>query len=281
LTQSNPAINLPVIQHPPGAIAIDLDGTLLNSQASLSGRNYRAIMRCLKRSLPVIIATSRPARAVRRVLGNELTDRCSLVLQNGAIGTGRPPLSGNIKKTITPELTRSIIKAILEMEPEMRITIELEGYRFGTNKPRAPDELWEVNSATPDLQLTLEKALDGEPTKIAAGGLDRDIAHVAREISTRFNDAIAVVSASNNTFLNITRKTATKPDTLRKLLKSGQIPLDRVIAFGDDIPDIGMLSVCGIPVAVANAVPEVRTLTRYLTASNDDDGVAIVLEQIT
>jgi Cof subfamily protein (haloacid dehalogenase superfamily) len=280
LTKNNPAINLPVIPRPPGAIAIDLDGTLLNSQTSLSERNYCAVARCLAKGIPIVIATSRPVRAVRRLLGNELTDRCSLVLQNGAVGTGRPPLSGNIKETITSELTRNIIEVILEMEPEMRITVELDGYRFGTNKPRDPDELWEVNSATPDMQLTLEKALEGEPTKIAVGGLDRDITHVAREISTRFNDTIAVVPADNSTFLNITRKTATKPDTLRKLLESGQIPLDNVIAFGDDIPDIGMLSVCGIPVAVANAVPEVRTLTCYRTASNDEDGVAIVLEQI-
>jgi len=239
-----------------------------------------ALEKCLTRGIPIVIATSRPARSARRLLGIEIMKRCSLVLQNGAIGIGASPLSGLIKEKITPKLTRDIIAAILEMEPEMGITIELEGYWFGTNRPRNPDELWEVNSATPDMQLSLEKALADEPTKIAAGGLNRNISHVADAISQRFGNFVSVVSANEMTFLNITSKTATKPDTLRKLLNSQHISLDKVIAFGDDVPDVDMLLACGIPIAVANAAPEVKAVTNYCTASNDDDGVAIVLEQI-
>jgi hydroxymethylpyrimidine pyrophosphatase-like HAD family hydrolase len=207
-------------------------------------------------------------------------DLCSLVMQNGAIGIGVTPLSGKIKETIPVELVRKIIDTILKIEPEMRITLELEGYRFGTNKPREPASLWEVNSATPDMQLPLEAVLDDGPTKIAAGGLNRDISHVANEISKRFKDVISVVPTNDMTFLNLTSKTATKPDTLRRLLAARQIPMNNVIAFGDDIPDIGLLSACGIPVAVANAFPPVKSAARYCTASNDEDGVAIVLEKI-
>jgi Cof subfamily protein (haloacid dehalogenase superfamily) len=271
---------LPEFRKRPDAIALDLDGTLLNSQGLLSERNSRAINGCLQRSIPIVIATSRPARSVRRLIGAELMDLCSLVMQNGAIGIGVTPLSGKIKETIPVELVRKIIDTILKIEPEMRITLELEGYRFGTNKPREPASLWEVNSATPDMQLPLEAVLDDGPTKIAAGGLNRDISHVANEISKRFKDVISVVPTNDMTFLNLTSKTATKPDTLRRLLAARQIPMNNVIAFGDDIPDIGLLSACGIPVAVANAFPPVKSAARYCTASNDEDGVAIVLEKI-
>ena len=51
-------------------------------------------------------------------------------------------------------------------------------------------------------------------------------------------------------------------------------------AIGDDIPDMDMLRECGISIAVANAVAEVKAVSNYQTASNDDDGVAMVLEQI-
>lgn len=275
----NPIV-LPEFQKCPDAIALDLDGTLLNSHGQLSARNSRAIENCLQHGIPVIITTSRPARSVRRLFGFELMSRCSLVLQNGAIGIGVAPLSGNIKEIIPPELTREVIRTILDMEPEMRITVELEGYRFGTNHPREPASLWEVNSATPDMQLPLEAVLDEGPTKIAAGGLNRDVSHVANEISGRFRDSISVVPTSDMTFLNITGKTATKPDTLRRLLHSRQISLDNVVAFGDDSPDIGLLSACGISIAVANSAPEVKASARYCTASNDDDGVALVLEKI-
>lgn len=273
-------VRLPVLRRPPDAIAIDLDGTLLNSQTQISERNRLAINKCLERDIPIVLATSRPARLLRRILGTELMNGCSLVLQNGAIGIGAPPLSGRIKEIIPNELARDVITIILEMEQAMRITIELEGYSFGTNHPREPDELWKINSATPDMQLTLEAAMVEEITKIAAGGLGRDLAHVANAISQRYGNDISVVPANDMTFLNITSKTATKSDTVRRLLESQHISFDNVIAFGDDVPDVDMLSECGIPIAVANAVLEVKAVTNYCTTSNDEDGVALALETI-
>lgn len=62
-------MNLPNFDHAPGAIAIDLDGTLLNSQSQLSERNRIAIDKCIEHNIPVIIATSRPARTLHRLLG--------------------------------------------------------------------------------------------------------------------------------------------------------------------------------------------------------------------
>ena len=140
------------------------------------------------------------------------------------------------------------------MEPEMLITVQLEGYEFGTNRPRDPESLWKINSATPDMQLPLEDALAGMPTKIAAGGISRDISHVAKALSDNFRDDISVVPANEKTFLNITGINASKPDTLRRLLDSRNIPLDDVVAFGDDIPDIRLMKACGIAIAVANAI---------------------------
>jgi hydroxymethylpyrimidine pyrophosphatase-like HAD family hydrolase len=53
-----------------------------------------------------------------------------------------------------------------------------------------------------------------------------------------------------------------------------------VIAFGDDLPDLEMLQACGIPVAMANAYPEIKAACAYQTAGNDEDGVALVLEKM-
>ena len=53
-----------------------------------------------------------------------------------------------------------------------------------------------------------------------------------------------------------------------------------MIAFGDDLPDLEMLQACGTSVAMANAIPEVKASCSYHTASNDEDGVALVIEQM-
>jgi Cof subfamily protein (haloacid dehalogenase superfamily) len=277
---NEPQLNIPVFDVCPGAVAIDLDRTLFDSRTCLSPRNRRAIEMCLDQGIPVIIATSRPARAVRRFLGEELSDSCTLVLQNGAIAVASPPLSGTVKEPITAGLAGEIVDYIISLEPEIRITVEVDGYWFGTNLPRDPEELWEYNSATPDMQLPLQNALEDEPSKIAGGGLDRSILHVARALSGRYSDLISVIPADDDTFLNITSVNASKPASMRKLLASRNISLDSVVAFGDDTPDIGMLAACGISVAVGNAIPEVKAVAGYCTASNDDDGVAIVLEKM-
>ena len=80
--------------------------------------------------------------------------------------------------------------------------------------------------------------------------------------------------------LSITSTRASKSEALRKLLGPQSISLDEVLAFGDDLPDLDMLSACGIPVAMANAFPEVKAVCPYQTASNDEDGVALVLEKM-
>lgn len=280
MKESDTPLILPEFTRPPDAVAIDLDGTLFDSNACLSARNREALEGCIKEGIPVIIATSRPARSIRRYCPEELIDACSRILQNGAIVIGAPPLTGEFKEPLTRELARGIIDFILEMEPEMRITVELEGYEFGTNRPREPESLWEINSATPDMQLTLENGLTGIPTKIAAGGLLRNISHVATALAENFRDEISVMPANENMFLNITSKKATKPNALRKLLGSEREWLENVVAFGDDYPDLDMLQTCGISIAVANAIPEVKSAARYCTTSNDNDGVAIALEKM-
>jgi Cof subfamily protein (haloacid dehalogenase superfamily) len=271
--------NLPAFSHPPGAIALDIDGTLLDSKSRLSARNAAAVGKCLAKGVPVIIATSRPARAVRRLLGTAIMNACSLVMQNGAIGIGAPPLTGKVKETIPPEIVDALVQALLETEPAIHLTAELEGYEFGTNNPRDEAVLWQVNSAAPEMQLTLEEALKKHVTKIAAGGLGRSVTDIAEKITERFKDTLSVI-VGDGVLMNITLKTATKSNTLRRLLRSQNIVLADVLAIGDDLPDLDMLSACGIPIAVANARPQVKALCKYRTLSNDEDGVAVVLEKI-
>jgi len=274
-------LNLPGFDNPPGAIAIDLDGTLLDSQSRLSARNRRALEHCLDWGIPVIIATSRPARIFNRIFPQDLATGCSLVIMNGAIVKGNSPLSGYFKETLPDEVARSIVDLASKFDPRIRITLELDGYDFGANWTADAATLWQRNSATPDMVLPMEEALLQQPCKIALGGLGTEILRLADKLIHGFGDAISVIPAlSGNPILNVTTPQASKPSALRKLLTPRGISLKEVIAFGDDIPDIGMLGECGISVAVANALTEVRSICAYHTSSNDEDGVAVVLEQV-
>ena len=58
-----------------------------------------------------------------------------------------------------------------------------------------------------------------------------------------------------------------------------QIPLEQIIAFGDDFNDIGMLKLCGTGVAMKNAIPQVKEVADFETLSNNEDGVAKYIEE--
>ncbi|MDO9334076.1 MAG: HAD-IIB family hydrolase [Dehalococcoidales bacterium] len=264
----------------PRAIAIDLDGTLLNSSLQISSRNIRALKTCFAANIPVILATARAERGVRRLCVTDVLDKCSLVLSNGAIVKGVPPLSGFHKQQLASGLTRKIVDLVRNYDSNVRITIEIEGLDFGTDWQWDPVSLWETNSATPDMVISIDEAIAREPMKVSVAGVGKNLIGLIEELRKELKDKIAIIPSENNTFLNIVDPMSSKPNALRKLLEPQGISLNEVLAFGDDFPDVDMLKECGISVAMANAFPEVKAVCKYETASNDEDGVAQVLEKL-
>lgn len=263
----------------PHAIAIDLDGTLLNSSTELSERNYQALKRCTKAGIPIVIATSRPTRIFNRIFPQDLRQKCSYIVMSGAVAHGNLPLSGHHKEPFPDTIQRDIIDYANEFDPQVHIVLEIDGYEFGVNWTLDYSMLWQINSATPDMVLTLEEALKRNPCKVALRNTDLFL--LGEYLEQKFGDSISVVAPKiNNPLLNVTAKTATKPNALRKLLEPQGISLGEVLAFGDDLPDLDMLKECGVSVAMVNAFPEVKTVCTYQTASNDEDGVAVVLEKL-
>jgi hypothetical protein len=187
------SLNLPVFQKIPGAVAIDLDGTLLDSQARISPRSLSALAGCLELGIPVIIATARPARIFKRIFPPELADRISLVIMNGAIAIGNPPLSGCFKEILTEKVVRDIIDLALRFDARMQITLELDGYEFGANWTADADTLWKNNSATPGMFYPLEQAILMNPGKIVLGGIGPDIFKLTDRLLAKFEGSISVI----------------------------------------------------------------------------------------
>ena len=274
-------MRLPDFAISPQAVALDLDGTLLDSCTRLPERNQAAVRACVKRGIPVIIATSRPLRILNRILPVDLAETCSTVIMNGAISVGKGPLSGFFKEPLSDSLAEAVIVAAREFDKHIRITIEIDGRDFGVNWQADPDTLWKNNSATPDMLLTIEDALLRQPCKIALSSREKDILTLIDILKRDFDSSLSVIpSLLNNPLLNITAASVSKPSALRKLLAPLGISLDGVLAVGDDIPDLEMLRECGLPVAMANAFAEVKAVCAYETAGNDEYGVALVLEKM-
>ncbi|MBC6973113.1 HAD hydrolase family protein [Bacillus sp. Xin] len=75
-------------------------------------------------------------------------------------------------------------------------------------------------------------------------------------------------------------RNVSKENAVLNWCQKHEISAERVMAFGDDWNDIGLFKECGYPIAMGNAISELKELACYVTNSNDNDGVAHILEQI-
>lgn len=138
----------------------------------------------------------------------------------------------------------------------------------------------EFRRPVPELKTHLAStAADGDVQKImlftrrdASEGATREI---AAAVSARFPEVKVTNSTWNNLEINI--RTAHKGRALARFAEHLGLSLANCISFGDGANDLTMVEAAGVGVAMANACPEVLAAADYVTASNDEDGVAAAL----
>lgn len=264
----------------PLAVALDLDETTLGSNSRLTARTRSALHSVRAAGLPIIIATSRPERVLSVLVGDDILQITSLVQMNGTIATGRAGLTGSFRWPIDHADARLCWTIANEMNPQARMTMEIDGIRFAVNHDDEVNSLWAFGNASPTMVVAIEEAMRIGPAKVSINGLDNNLGELAEALENRLSENTIVFRAAKAQFLNIVPRRATKSGAVAALLNVANIALDDVLAFGDDYVDIDLMRDCGWSVAVDNAVPEVKSLARYGTASNDDHGVAMVLERL-
>lgn len=264
----------------PLAVAMDLDETALNSQSRLDARTRSAIFDLHSLGLPIVIATSRPERVLPILVGDDVLAITSLVQMNGTISHGRSGLSGSFKHSINLDDAIACWNTTNEQAPRARMTLEIDGTRFAVNHDDDINELWAFNTATPTMVVGFDEALELNPVKISINGIGNSLESLAAVLEQQLSGNTVIYRAANEQFLNIVPTSATKSGAVADLLHTADIALHEVLSFGDDFVDIDLIRDCGWSVAVENAIPEIKSLAKYSTASNDDSGVAIVLERL-
>ena len=128
--------------------------------------------------------------------------------------------------------------------------------------------------------IPFKTAMKIGPSKISINGVKRDLETLAAILEQELSDRTVVFRAASKLFLNVVPTTASKSLAIDDLLKNTDISLADVLSFGDDFVDIDLMRDCGWSVAMDNAIPEIKNIAKYQTASNDNNGVAIVLERL-
>lgn len=100
------------------------------------------------------------------------------------------------------------------------------------------------------------------------------------KLQKRFEHKVNTVCTDGGTLIQIMAKGISKERSVLKLCIQRNIPMSNVMAFGDDWNDLGLFYTCGFPIAMGNAIPELKDAAYFVTKTNNEDGVAQVIERL-
>lgn len=253
------------------AVVLDLDGTYLNAKKEVTPRNLAAVLECYRRGMRIIFATARPPRAVLEFLPEQLLAIGSFVYYNGAQVICRQSRT-EYNESIPSSLTAEIMAYCAGLHPDSELTMEVRDQWYSLRPLNYTDMM--ATKSNP-----IVKALDELQQYDATKILLTNFEHTELVIQ-RFGQQVNVLLTDNGTVMQVMPLEASKENAVKRLCKDSNLALDSVIVFGDDHNDIGLFKACGYPVAMGNAIEELKELARETTVSNDEDGVAIVLERL-
>lgn len=265
-------------------IATDLDHTLLRSDRTVSERTVRALDAVRAAGVQVVPATARNVRGVRAVNGQTRFAGWALC-GNGACGVRLGDSEVLFSVEIDATTLSRVVDTVRGRVPDVRFAVVRDlGARFLAEDGYAGLAATVDHSRDP---ATMERVDTGTLVGAPAGKLvfrhpdvpaDVLFAEVADLLG---GDGKVEVTLSGAPFVEVMAAGVDKASGLARLCSHLGVDRSEVLALGDGLNDLGMLRWAGHGVAVANAEPAVLAAADGVTAAADEDGVALVLEQVT
>lgn len=256
-------------------VAIDQDGTLLNSDGQLSEQNRCAIHQAMEQGVMVIIATGKSPASARGVvtgLGLEapgvFTQGLIVIAPDGSVlfeeGLARETAVSVIQFAETHHLPILAYCNERMLAPQQNHYSDLLYHHYHEPLPEIVGSLlpW-VN------KITMNKLLVSDEVNTAA---------TRRALEQLVGDRAIVLQAVKE-YLEILPPNTSKGKGLRHLLTHLNIDLTEVLAIGDGENDLEMLQLAGIGVAMGNAGTAVRAVANHIVATNDHHGVAEAIQK--
>jgi Cof subfamily protein (haloacid dehalogenase superfamily) len=254
-------------------VATDLDGTIVRSDGTVSARSRAALRRVRAAGAEIVVVTARrPAWLVEVVEELELTGYA--VCCNGAVVYDVDAGEVVSNQPLAPETAERIIVALREAAPGVAFAGERS--RLAIREP-AYVPFWKSPDEHPRTDA-LEFVRDPVSKLVVMHPELSQVELYALVAQACGADATATISGLE--LVEISAAGITKAFALATLCEELAIEPAEVVAFGDMPNDLPVLEWAGLGVAVANAHPDVLAAADEVTASNDEDGVAIVLERL-
>lgn len=282
-------------------IAIDLDGTLLNSYGEISQGNREAIEYALKNNVEVVLASGRDPKTMEKISLN-LGINNYLIAGNGASIYDIKQEKNIYEKFIKQEKALKIIqickdnsiflnlytdKGIITESLNFNVKVfNSENTHKALEKQTNIEVVNDLYQYTKDNKLNILKIIICDESKIIfnniiqklkmIGGVEvLDVEHMSRKKIRIGTEEIDV----EYFYTEISSKNVDKWNAIEFLTEKLQIKKEEVICIGDNINDKKMIEESGLGIAMKGSTPYVREVAKYITDTNNDEGVAKAIEK--
>jgi Cof subfamily protein (haloacid dehalogenase superfamily) len=267
------------LKQPIQLIAIDLDGTLLNSQHQISERTEKALKTAIANGVHVVLATGKTFQSGAHIVKQLGLNSPSIFMQ----GTISYNTDGSVRHQVTldPRIARQVITFA---EDRGYMVAVYSGQRILVRKmhQRIEELTTLYHEPMPEGVGSLQNILDSVPVNkllTVMPGDSRAINALRWQLKMQINGSARLLNAGISDMLEILPNGASKGAALKTIIKDMGVPAEAVMAIGDAENDIEMIQLAGIGVAVGNAGQSVKDAADIVVASNDADGVAEAVEQ--
>lgn len=269
-------------------VALDIDGTLLDSKFQISAANVAAIARAHERGIEIVIGTGR-RHAFALPVAEKLGTPAWIISSNGAVTKSS---TGELfhRDLLPTTVAREFCAYMHEYRRNSVLTFDRNG--MGSLVIESADELnlsirrWmDANERYIQHVSALEDALGDDPIQaMVCGPIARMKQAEKRLIEAPFINDVTVLKteyeARDLTILDTLNRDCSKGHALARLASHRGYARDEIVAIGDNYNDLAMLEIAGHPFVMENASEDMKSRGFRLTTSNDHSGVAAALEMV-
>jgi Cof subfamily protein (haloacid dehalogenase superfamily) len=266
-------------------LALDIDGTILDSQGRIPQANREAIAAAIEAGVEVALATGRRYDFARPIF-DKLPAPLTLILSNGAIVKNRAG-DTQMRRLLPREAAREVLSQVPEHRESAAVVFDRP--REGQVVFEAID--WEhprhhrffaANRPFLSEVVPLETCLTEDPIQVMfSGGCTemRRLFRRLRDAASAWSVALTEYEHRDFSMVDVVRAGCSKGAALAAWSeRQGLAPAD-VMAMGDNLNDVQMLEFAGTPVVMGNALDELKTRGWAVTAANDEAGVALAIDR--
>ena len=259
----------------PRLVATDLDGTIVRSDGTVSARTIAACARAEQAGATLVFVTGRPPRFMGDIAA-AFDHRGVAVCSNGALIYDMHTERIIEEHLIPPPELAEAARRLREAIPGIGLAVESSSALTGDS--RYEPARWD---GVTTIKRESDPELFGRPAAKLLGRHARLSADELLALATpAIADIVTVYHSNGPRLVEASAAGVTKASGLAGLAAKQGIPAAAVVAFGDMPNDLPMLAWAGTSYAVANALPDVLAADDQVIASNDEDGVAQVIDRL-